>query len=109
MSAKQRLLRGLVSIGLRAEQRHAQPTEHDTVLACARRECFAVLTSKKKADDRIWAWLVSHRRKGTSLHFRPHVRRSGRFVTVEFVKSDNCWRSIEISANGRQHHLPTNA
>ena len=60
MGAKQRLLHGLVGIGLGAEQRHARPTEHVTVLACACRECFAVGTLLQQGEDRIGAWLVSH-------------------------------------------------
>jgi hypothetical protein len=99
MRAKQRLLDGFIGIGLRAEQRHTGSTKDRTVLSHACSERLAVLSLMEQGNDRIRAKLVGHGRKRTSLHFRPHVRRSGRFVTVEFTKSDKCRGSIAISAN----------
>jgi hypothetical protein len=109
MSAEQRLLGGLVGIGLGAEQRHAQTAEHAAVLACACRECFAVLTPMEQGNDRIGAWLVYYWQKGTSLHFRPHVRPCGRFVTFDLRKSDKCRGSIAIFVGRWERHLRTNA
>src|SRR5207248_93446 len=73
--AQQRLLRGLVGVGLRAEERDAQAAEHVSVLARARGQRLAVLASLHEGSDRIGAELVGHGGECTSLHFATHVWR----------------------------------
>jgi hypothetical protein len=59
--AEQRLLGRLVGVGLRAEQRHAQPAEHSAVIAGARRDRFATSSLADQRADRIDAGRFGHR------------------------------------------------
>ena len=55
MRAQQRLLHRLVGVGLRAEQRHAQPAEDRVVGAGTRGECVAVMARVDQLHDRVGA------------------------------------------------------
>jgi hypothetical protein len=100
MRAQQRLLHGLVGIGLRAEQRHAQPAEHAMMRARARRDRGAVIAARDELGDRIDLDRHHRDRSGSCLHLAPHVRASCRFVT-EFRQD------LASSRNRAGMHDPT--
>jgi hypothetical protein len=70
-----------------------------------------VLALLEQGENGIWTWLVGHEtwRNCTSLHFRPHVRGSGCFVTADLRKTDKCRGSIAIFLHGWHGHPVTNA
>jgi hypothetical protein len=83
--SEQRLLGGLVGVGLRAEQRHAQPAQHVTVRAGTRRDRVAVPAAPDQRGDlrslrgrRVRAGEVE---RSGDMHVGRHVRRGRHFVT----------------------------
>ena len=86
MRTQQRLLHGLVGVGLGAEQRHAQAAEDHVMSSRAGRDRLAVLTALNELDDRI-----GHHHRYRSLHLDLHVRPDGRFVTADLRNRLTGW------------------